>query len=736
MRRVVAVALLVSLAAPWASSAPRAVAGEEMDPLVSDGLAALESLVSDENCDVNDASDGEVTEDNELPFRFCDDGLPPQGGGANGIPVPVAYHSRPTGRDFRALPAPASEREAARKDVRYDLRPEEDGRRITLDVDITLPPEDSVAPPGGRPVLVFMHGCCSGNKRSWEAATVDASNELYHHSNAWFATRGYVVVTYTARGFRNRENRGSTGSTQLDSRRFEINDYQYLVGLLADHDAQQAAAAEAPIFDVDPQAVAAVGGSYGGGFAWLALTDPTWKSPATRTPIRLAAAVPRYGWTDLVEALIPSGHYHDRKASVRRIRSDVAPTTVKKALSRRPIGVEKQSIVAGLFVTGNLVTHDHTTFPAWLYDVYARLQAGEPYDGDPLAEKTAREFLRDRSAYFQRHFWRRVANGLRVPTYAAATWTDPLFSTIEGVRFYTKLKALNPRYPIDMYLGDYNHFAQNKPKEWGDLCGEDHHVCTVEAFRTPGGEIDFSRAPTRVRKGVQTRTNRFLNFFVRDLGNRPPLRVTATTTICADNATKKLPVDEPGIEYRAPTWRKLAPRLRLFDFERDGVTTSPGSDDHATQSDPVYRDRVASDICYTTGDEDPGPDVVQYRTKPLERRLTLMGIPTVRLDYKTSAQTYWVAARLFDAKPSGSMTMVARGVCRVDKAAHPKVDCSRFDLFGQGWRFRPKHEIVLEITQADTPFLREDNEPSELEIKGARLELPVTPRKLRHDFRD
>ena len=60
--------------------------------------------------------------------------------------------------------------------------------------------------------------------------------------------------------------------------------------------------------------VAAVGGSYGGGQAWLLATVRgkgapqygSWRSPRGRV-VRLAAAVPQFPWTGLVFSLVPNG---------------------------------------------------------------------------------------------------------------------------------------------------------------------------------------------------------------------------------------------------------------------------------------------------------------------------------------------------------------------------------------------------------------------------------------------
>ena len=739
--QILCLVLALAVALVWDPAPPQAAA-QEPDPLIRDSLAALGTLVDKANCTVKDALDADVENGNGLPYVFCDDGLPPSGGGQAAIPVPVKYKANAAGQDWAGLPKPAGLEEAAAAAAVDDLRPESDNR-ISLDVDITLPPSGAIknlvgasvptvkAPRGGFPVVVFMHGCCGGNKTSWEAASVDAENEKWHHSNAWFASRGYVVINYTARGFRDNQDRGSTGTTQLDSRRYEINDYQYLVGLLADHDAARRAEGLPPLFKINPRKVAAVGGSYGGGFSWLALSDPTWRSPAQNIQMRLGAVATKYGWTDLVESLVPSGHYFDRNPDGRG--TFIAPTDPAKAVSRTPLGVMKQSIVAGLYASGNLMTGNHTTFPQWIHDAVARLQQGEPYDGDPLLEALAKSFIEDRSGYYQQRFWRRAQKGLKVPLYAAATWTDPLFPTMETVRFYNKLQRVNPDYPMTMYLGDYQHFAQNKPKEWGDICGDDHHVCQVKDSTRADGSFNLMRSPNRVRVGINTRMNRFLDFHLRGKGRRPASNVSGTTTICAANATEKYKADEPGAEYRAPTWRKLAPRRLTFGWGAGGATSNGALDVHAQESDPVARDRT-SDKCYSTAQANQGPGVVVYEDT-VKETFTMMGIPTLTVEHQSTGTDYWLAARLFDKRPDGTMTMVTRGVCRVNTAVAPDKTCTKFDLFGNGWIFEKDHKIVVEVSQSDTPFLRKDNFPSTVTYDAANIKVPVAPQGNLVDFR-
>jgi len=213
--------------------------------LLAAGTASADLASLKAACQTRDAADGTVANGNQLPYQFCDDGVPDQGGvtpnvgAVKAVAVPAKYDGH--------LGLPAQAADAA-------TQPGADPAtgKIALDVDVSLPDTTAYPLAGGKyPVVVMMHGCCSGSKTSWEGNRIDEPGEKWHYNSAWFAARGYVVLTYSARGFVNASNRGSTGQTQLDDRRFEINDYQYLAGLVADD----------AFFNADPAKVVPTGGS-------------------------------------------------------------------------------------------------------------------------------------------------------------------------------------------------------------------------------------------------------------------------------------------------------------------------------------------------------------------------------------------------------------------------------------------------------------------------------------------
>jgi dienelactone hydrolase len=637
-------------------------------------------------------------------YQFCDDGLPPTGGttpnpgAVSAVPVPAKYSG------YEGLPAKAGDAASV---------PGADGNGdVALDVDISIP--TLPAPSGGYPVIAMMHGCCSGSKTSWEATSFDAGGELWHYSNAWFASRGYLVVNYTARGFVNGTNngdKGSTGQTQLDSRRYEINDFQSLVGQIADD----------PFFDVDPQKVVVTGGSYGGGFSWMAFTDPKWTSP-DGVDMQLAAAAPKYGWTDLVDSLVHSGRHSQDPNQLPAFDG---------SNSTSPIGFPKQSIVAALYASGKTGIPPgsaHTTFPPSVDDAMGCLQSSDPFETNPLCANalatTLPEFIDDRSAYYQNDFFAKVASDptYRTPVFGAGTLTDPLFPPVEHLRMANRLQSIVPNYPIQQYFGDYNHFVQNKPKEWGDMCGSDHHVCNFSDY--PGGDVNAT--PTDLfRTGVTTRLNRFVDHYAQPPGNpsapQPNFDVTASLQICPQNAGGQA-ADEPGPTFTADSFPALTSGTLQVDMDGAQTTVNDASpNNHATNSDPVGNFAAAGGKC-PVETQPAGPGVAVYDGEELNDEYTMIGATSVTISYSaTTAQGLQLNSRLYDVLPNGTALMVDRGVRRVTSATGPVT----YELHGNGWRFPPGHKIRIEIAQDDGPYIKPSNVPSSATITHVTLRMPV-----------
>jgi dienelactone hydrolase len=642
-------------------------------------------------------------------FRYCNDGnattfgRAPNIGGVRGVRVPAKYDG------FEGLPAKAL-------DATSVPGSDPDGF-VTLDVNLSLP--TGPAPPGGYPLLVFMHGCCAGDRTAYERDSFNAPGEAWHYSNAWFASRGYAVVTYTSRGFRNQNaTGGSTGETELDSRLYEINDFQHLAGQVADD----------PAFNVNSQKVVATGGSYGGGFTWMALTDPKWTSPGGKA-MKLAAVAPKYGWTDIIYSLLPNGHHS-------QYPSDLPATDGSD--STTPFGIPKQSIVSVLYGTGQF----GATFPATIDESFRCLFAAEPFETAPECQNPIAnilpEFIRDRSAYYQNHWFERIVSdpSYRIPIFNAATFTDPLFTPVENLRMSNRIQALVPGYPIKQYFGDYQHFVQNKAKEWGDLCGADHHVCRFDEY--PGGDQNATPAGL-YRTGVTTRLNDFIDHYAQPSGNpsepAPAHDVTAALQICPRNASAQFPADEPGATFTAASFFKLAPHTLRIGIGGTQITTNnPEPNPHATRSDPIANAFLNGLRCPFHTDP-AGPGVAVYDSQPLAERATMLGATRVTVDYTAStADGVQLNARLYDVLPDGTQVMVDRGPYRVDSAAGP----ATFELHGNGWRFEPGHRIRIELTQDDSAYLKTSEVASTIQISGVTLRIPVREQQppVREDYKN
>jgi dienelactone hydrolase len=723
-------------------------------------------------CATKDAADGETTIDTEMTFVFCDDGVPGTGfpgigpggavanaTGASAVTVPAKYGTGAA--TFAGLPA---------KDITPPLMPGADASGdVALDVDVTLP---GTAPPaGGYPMIVMMHGCCGGNKGSWEANTIDQAGERWHYSNAWFASRGYVVVTYTARGFVSaastvpgQPNRaGSTGETQLDSRSFEINDYQALACNILDASEDQSFDDVSPLTDtagvdvkINPDKVVTTGGSYGGGFSWLSLTDPEWTcnadTGADTTPMSLAATAPRYGWTDLAYTLVPNGTHSVQGGPSGDLPAfdgcDSGGRDIDEAVcsSPAPTGVPKTSIVTGLYLSGTLVNNSHTSFSPEITDAFTCLQGTYPLEANPACSTTLSttlpRFLRERSAYYQNDWFTAMPSDpdLQVPIFNAGTLTDPLFPMYENRRMANRILDVKPDYPIKQYYGDYLHFVQNKAKEWGDLCTTtgDRHVCTLADY--PGGVNAGPSNPvdpgtTQAGLGVTTRLNKFIDNYATPTGGYTPAPgnvtpdVTTSLQVCPDNAAGLgVAADEPGPRFTSSAFEGLAPNSLTVEMAGAQTTNSTATNGHATNADPVANSAFNGGRCPRETTVAP-PGAASYTSEALSSAATMIGATEVTARFLTpitgSAEGLQLNARLYDVLPDGTTSLMAdRGPSRVTTAQAAAGEVT-WELHGNGWRFQTGHRIRIELSQDDQPFMKATTVTSSLSLTGADLLIPT-----------
>ena len=542
-----------------------------------------------------------------------------------------------------------------------------------LDVDVSVPDGAS----GPLPLMAMLNGW--GNAKQEFESTSLAGNgaNTYDWNNAWFAAHGFAVLNFTARGFHRSCGQdassgytyltdpacaGRASWTHLADRRWEVHDTQYLAGLLVDSGTAV------------PDKVVATGASYGGGQSWLLamsqnrVMEPDgslapWTSPRG-VPLRLAAAVPQYGWTDLAQALVDNGRASDGLSG--------AP---KDGPHENPVGVDKASYASGLYASG-LVNAQYTVadptadLPGW----FAAIGAGEPYEADPLTAPMLRQLTEYRSAYHLPV----PPPGAEVPVFSVQGTTDPLFPGIHTTQMVNRLRGADPKYPVWAFYGDVGHSYANNPHQVWAAAND-----TANTWLT----------------GVLA-------------GTRPSVpRTTLTTTACESgqgNAT--LTADRFG-RLATGAWSFASAKTRLTTSAAIGGT-------EAAALDPILNSG-----CRTQPPaSDPG--VATWTFTPPSAG-TVAGSPVVHVTAALQGVNAELAARLFDTDPAtGTKTLITRAVYRI--TGRPgRVLPLAFELWPAGWQVLPGHRLTLELTQGDAPTWRPDNEVSALVLSRLRLTVPV-----------
>ncbi len=549
-----------------------------------------------------------------------------------------------------------------------------------IDINVGFPPAPASGPDGNFPIVGMFHG--------W------GGSKLGPTSGGWIAD-GYATFSMSARGWGN--SCGGTdpkrtqpvcadGYNHLMDTRFEVRDAQEILEVLADRAATGATAGEGLIH---PQKIGATGGSYGGGLsmALAALKDRKmieagdgtlipWVSDGGKS-MRIAAAQPDIPWTDLPYSLQPNGHTLDYVVD--------APY-----MQRGRIGVMKQSFVSGLYATGQATSNyapAGTDPDADLINWFASINAGEPYDQNPLSQDIVAELTTHHSSYY--------INDATAPAPLLISngWTDDLFPPDEAIRFYNRTRATHPGTPVSLIFNDHGHQrGQNKSAD--------------ATFRS-------------------RQLHNWMDYYVKGTGPAPVAGVQTLTQACggpSGGATGAFDDPNTDVPFRAPTWAALAPgEVRLSGPA--AKTIAPSVSDQAGQAfDPIS----GGGACATA----PGADqagTATYRLDPAPAAgLTLMGSPTVVADINSPSPTSQVATRLLDVDPvSGNETLVARGLYRPEISSGTEATRQVFQLHPNGWKFAAGHIAKLEMLPADQPYGRNSNGQGPVTVSNLELRLPV-----------
>jgi pimeloyl-ACP methyl ester carboxylesterase len=482
------------------------------------------------------------------------------------------------------------------------------------------------------------------------------------YSNVFYAQNGYAVVTYSARGFgRSCGRADSRTSPACDRGWIHLADHRYEA-----RDTQHLLGLLVDQGVTSAGAIGATGVSYGG--------IQTLNLARLRNRVRLedGSFIP---WQS------PNGTPLSLTAGYARwpgsdMTYALQPNgrfldfrTPKPNDAIRPGGVMKKSYNDVLYASGaatGFYAPPGGPFSSDITTWKALAERGEPARADALA--VGRELTRF-------HSWAGLT-GTSAALIVQNGWTDDLFPATEALRVYRSFHAA-PGARISLQLGDLGH---------------------------PRGTNNAA-----VNGAMTAQASGFFDSYLKHQGS-PPAHgsVLAFRQTCPASAP-------PGAPYRAENWERLHPKsVPMVQRRTQRIDSRKGSAATAKAIDPFG----STGACATVpARRDRGTVNVQRRFRS---QFTMLGMPIVEADIRTKGRGGFIAARLWDVH-RGKQLLVSRGVYRLRDNQSGEI---RFQLFGNGWRFRKGHTAKLELLGRDPNFLRTSNFKFSVRVSNARIGLP------------
>lgn len=526
--------------------------------------------------------------------------------------------------------------------------PTSDGGRecngyLRSDVDKTLLDTRLQIPPGTGPfpLVALIHGY-AGSKNS----SGDIADRL--------RADGYAILRYSTRGFGD-----SWGQVNLADLHAEIGDLRSMIAQVVDE----------RDFDLNPDAVAIAGASYGGGHSWLALTEPTFSTPKKNT-VRIRAVIPIAPWSDILYSLLPNGRPNN---------------------SLDGLGGLKLSYVNGLYGSGIRTdpARPYPNYPDYLVAWHAYINATEPSSVDPIWGSITDGLTLGRSIWWQEGFWRSVRAGLRIPVFQVQGFTDDLFPLPEAKRMLLALQNVAPGYPITSYFGDLGH-----PRA-----------------RNQSTEVKY----------VLDLIEPWLAYYLKGQGTAPEPVIYASRTDEAFN---------PDHVLRVTDWTQLSTSAITQDWTgtliplvnpATCITSGVFWDPFVGIADGELRPYVA-----TPPPSDTGACSLSTFSFTASSDLTIIGQPTVTLDATVVGHRVQLNVRLIDVG-AGAERLITRGTVTRDAGIGVDVGATQIVIptYGNYWVVPFGHTVRLEISNVDSPYITPSREPSSTIITAVHLRIPT-----------
>jgi ABC-2 type transport system ATP-binding protein len=565
-----------------------------------------------------------------------------------------------------ALVLPATTASAA-EDVRtVDARIPSGSGADAVELDTTLYVPASATAEAPAPAVVLAHGF-GGSKNS---VTAEAQ---------FLADRGYVVMTYSARGFGR-----STGQIGLDDPRFEVADLSTLIDTLAERD------------DVlrdgpgDPR-VGVAGGSYGGALALLGAAYDH----------RVDAIAPQITWNSLTAALFPS-----------QVGNPGSARTPAATPQERDAGVYKR-LWAGLFFgVGSAPS-------GGLLDALGGGAAnGDGAAGDG-ASANGRSSPRidlgslDPGSLDQKAIEEALTCG-RFRADICAAYQDAAARGTLTPRIAAILDRSSPARVLDRIEAP-TLLVQGTQDSLFGLGQADANARGIAATGTPVKVVWYAgghdaQASDRVTENLRDEVAGWFDWYLRHTGTDPgtgfeypaPTGIGSTGGVRVQGGNQTEVADRyPGLEGAAPADRRA---IRLSGRTQPVVNPAGGTPAAITTVPGLGSLGAALGGAAV---EIPG-QFAAFDSKPLADPVEVVGAPSVSIAVSSASGSATLFAKLYDVAPGGAMTLPAGLVAPLaltgvstDPSAPTAVEVT---LPGIVHRFEAGHTMRLVVSSTDQAY--------------------------------